>query len=251
MQQNFDKLAIAKSFDRVANSYNEYAKLQKKTGDTLWKFKPKISGKNILDAGCGTGLYSKKWLSIGNKVIALDISKKMLLKARQLKTADYYLIGDIDFLPITTSSIDLIWSNLSIQWSYSFQNVLQEFMRVAKPQGYIMFSTLIDGSLKEMKNAWKKLNRNYHTNNFTKKCTIINSCANLNTFFQYQKIVFYFSTPLDAMKSIKNVGATYLYKKNYVFLTKKRINDLKKYWAYDSFGYRLSYYIIYGLIKKK
>ena len=46
------------------------------------------TGEKILDAGCGTGIFTLDFLSRGTQVIGLDVSRPMLMYALK-KTANY------------------------------------------------------------------------------------------------------------------------------------------------------------------
>ena len=58
-------------------------------------------GEMILDVGCGTGVFTLDILGLGARVIGLDISQPMLVRARQ--KAEKYpfraVAGDMRFLP--------------------------------------------------------------------------------------------------------------------------------------------------------
>src|SRR5512136_2633276 len=65
-------------------------------------------GENILDAGCGTGIFTMDFLSRGARVTGLDISVPMLELA-QKKMASYpfsAVRGDIRQLPFKDNSFD-------------------------------------------------------------------------------------------------------------------------------------------------
>ena len=40
-------------------------------------------GETILDAGCGTGVFTREFLSFGPSITGLEISRPMLVRARQ------------------------------------------------------------------------------------------------------------------------------------------------------------------------
>ena len=57
-------------------------------------------GERILDVGCGSGVFSLDVLSRGAKIVGLDISHPMLVRAAH-KTADLQfvgVVGDMVFL---------------------------------------------------------------------------------------------------------------------------------------------------------
>jgi len=104
----------------------------------------------VVDIGCGTGKLSLILASVAKKIIATDISSKMLKKAR--KEAEKNDIHNIEFkkancinLPIKKSSIDVIVSNLVLHHLTDEEklNALKEFYRVLKPKGKIIIGDLV------------------------------------------------------------------------------------------------------------
>ncbi|MXP51044.1 malonyl-ACP O-methyltransferase BioC [Pantoea sp. SoEX] len=247
MTQIVNKQAVAKAFDRAASQYDSYASLQRLSGNLLLKLAPSYSGKLLLDAGCGTGWYSRVWRDRGKYVIALDLSIEMLKQARKNNTADYYISGDIDHLPIANNTVDIIWSNLAVQWSNSLSKVLNRFNQALKPYGCILFSTISDGSLKELNIAWSYLDEYDHVNQFLSKKEIFKICHMQNITCQSQIVIMHFPNVLTAMRSLKGIGATHLHKgRNSIVLTRNNLYKLEKYWPRDKYGFRLSYHLIYG-----
>ena len=71
-------------------------------------------GEIILDAGCGTGVFTLDILSFGTHVIGLDISLPMLMRAGQ-KTKGYHfqmVLGDMSSLPFPEKTSLTKWSRL-------------------------------------------------------------------------------------------------------------------------------------------
>ncbi|MCK5876276.1 MAG: methyltransferase domain-containing protein, partial [Candidatus Marithrix sp.] len=135
----------SQAFNRVATTYDQYAHLQKTVGDELlervkWL---KTSPQNILDIGAGTGSLAKK-LSLQYEdanVYAIDIAVQMLQQASQQIPSQHFICADAAKLPIADNSIDLLVSNLMLQWCDDIQMVFAEFARVLQPNGAIFFST--------------------------------------------------------------------------------------------------------------
>jgi malonyl-CoA O-methyltransferase len=113
----------------------------------------------VLDAGAGTGHCSAGLLNRykAAKVISLDFALPMLQKAKKqgrwLRRPSC-LCADIEQLPLAKESVDMIFSNVAIQWCTDLQHTFAEFMRVLKPEGLLMFSTFGPDTLKELRQAW-------------------------------------------------------------------------------------------------
>lgn len=104
----------------------------------------------VVDIGCGTGKLSLILASIVRKVIAVDISNKMLEKAR--KEAEKNDIYNIEFrkancmnLPMRESSINIVVSNLVLHHLTDEEKTiaLKEFYRILKPKGKIIIGDLV------------------------------------------------------------------------------------------------------------
>ena len=73
--------------------------------------------------------------------------------------------ADIEHLPLRFDSIDLVWSNLALQW-VNAPLALAEFKRVLKPGGLLMFSTFGPDTLKELRAAYAGIDAYSHVNRF-------------------------------------------------------------------------------------
>ncbi|WP_130834460.1 malonyl-ACP O-methyltransferase BioC [[Erwinia] mediterraneensis] len=244
-----NKQAVAQAFGRAASHYNQHADLQRHSGAALLALAPPQPGPQLLDAGCGTGWFSHLWRQRGHQVTALDLSAAMLQQARQQQSADRYLLGDIDALPVASASMDLVWSNLAVQWSSNLRIALQQFARVTRPGGTVLFSTLTAGSLQELHDAWRYLDAHPHANRFLSAEQIRAACGDLDVRLQQQTVTLHFADALSAMRSLKGIGATHLHQgRDNTILTRQRLAQLEQHWARDAQGCRLSYQLMYGVI---
>ncbi len=80
-----NKQAVADAFSRAAISYENAAQLQREVGEELLSLAaPYLNIRRegrCVDAGCGTGYFSRYWRAQGKMVVALDISEGMLQRA--------------------------------------------------------------------------------------------------------------------------------------------------------------------------
>ena len=161
----FNKALVRSSFEKAASSYDEAAVLQREIGQRLLdrldyiKFQPL----RILDVGAGTGDCSYQLANIYNKseLVILDFATNMLQQARQkrnwkqrLSSRYQYTSGDASQLPLAANSVDMVFSNLTLQWCTDLEQVFTEFRRVLRPDGMLLFSTFGPDTLKELKACW-------------------------------------------------------------------------------------------------
>ncbi len=251
MTLQVNKQAVAQAFGRAAQHYEQHADLQRLSGDALLARAPAGFGPHRLDAGCGTGWYSRCWRDRGRTLTALDLSPDMLAAARAQQSAQHYLLGDIDDLPLEDASVDGVWSNLAVQWSSDLSTALRQFLRVTKPGGAVLFSTLLDGSLHEVHQAWAQLDGRAHANRFLSATQFHAATAQLPLQAEQQIVTLHFPSALGAMRSLKGIGATHLHHgRGASVLTRRQLAQLEQHWPHDEAGYRLSYHLMYGVLRK-
>ena len=105
--------------------------------------KPK-QGEIILDAGCGTGIFTTDILSSGSQVIGLDISLPMLIQAKKkFKEYPFWIIlADMLNLPFPGSSFDKVVSVTALEFVEDVKGAIGELFRITKRGGCIVVSTL-------------------------------------------------------------------------------------------------------------
>ncbi len=180
------KRAIRRSFERAAATYAAAASLQKEVARRLDEHldEMKIQPARILDAGCGPGIgfdhlrarYPQA------ELIGLDLALAMLQQARghavppslfgrlaklwQSVPEVRYVCGDIEALPLAKDSVDLVWSNLALQWATDLPAALRQLQRVLRPEGLLLFSSFGPDTLKELRQAFAGLDGYGHVNRF-------------------------------------------------------------------------------------
>jgi malonyl-CoA O-methyltransferase len=165
-----DKRDVARSFGRAAHSYDAVAHLQRDIGSSLLAMMDCTAVARILDLGSGTGHFTARLQQRCRdaRIIALDIAEGMLRDARNRPgsaVADA-VCGDAEDLPLAGGSIDLVFSNLALQWCETPHGALREIARVLRPGGQAVLSTLGEDSLWELRAAWHAVDDHVHVNRF-------------------------------------------------------------------------------------
>ncbi|MCL9782336.1 malonyl-ACP O-methyltransferase BioC [Vibrio sp. S4M6] len=217
--QGVDKVAVASAFCKASTHYDNYAQFQRDVGQRLLAKMPNdLSGKTVLDLGCGTGYFAEKLLARGASVICADLSPGMLLEAKQ-RCGEHkvtYLLADAEELPIESNSVDYVFSSLALQWCADLSNPLREIKRVIKSnehRGSAFFSTLLDGSLSELKHAWASIDSYQHVNDFITSNQVKIALAQARCA-EYEldcpTVTLWYQSAFELMRDLKGIGANHV-----------------------------------------
>lgn len=174
-----DKRAVRKAFSKAATQYDAAAVMQREVCIRMLERLDYIKQKpaTVLDVGSGTGWGTRQ---LGERypaaqIIALDIAMGMLQASRGTSSwwnklfagnARQYVCADMESLPVKANSMDMVWSNLAVQWCNDLPATLVELHRVLKVDGLLMFSTFGPDTLKEIRTAFQGVDGYNHINRF-------------------------------------------------------------------------------------
>lgn len=99
------------------------------------------TGTSHLDVGCGSGMAAQLSASLGAKVAGIDAAETLLEIARERTPAGDFKQGDLEALPFTDASFDLVTGFNAFQFAGDPGQVLREAGRVTKPGGMIVVMT--------------------------------------------------------------------------------------------------------------
>jgi len=101
-------------------------------------------GEFVLDAGCGTGLFTLPVLAHGTAVVGLDLSVAMLQHARHALPAARFspLAADMLALPFGDAQFDRVVSITALEFVADGRRAIDELFRVTRPGGYVLVATL-------------------------------------------------------------------------------------------------------------
>ncbi len=266
---------ISKSFSKAAKHYESSAFLQKEVASRLLERLELMNVKpeRVLDAGCGTGFCTralkKKYKKA--KIIGVDIAPGMIDLANkenglfsklgfskvESNKIEYHC-ADINKLPFDNNHFDLVFSNLAVQWIMEPKLAFLELNRVLKPGGILIFSSMGEETLNELKQSWSSVDKRIHVNHFFDMKQVgdqVFSSNFENTVMDRDIITMTYQTMVGLMKDLKAIGANNLNSERPKGLMgKTKFNQLKA--AYEKFRWEdgqlpATYDVIYGHAWKK
>ena len=174
-----DKREVRRAFSKAANTYDAAAVLQREVCIRMLERLDvvRLQPARILDVGSGTGWGTRQ---LGERykqaeIVALDIAIGMLQAARGTSawwqkifagSKQRFLCADVEALPLAARSVDMIWSNLAVQWCNDLPATFVELHRVLQEEGLLMFSTFGPDTLKELRVAFAGVDGYNHVSRF-------------------------------------------------------------------------------------
>jgi malonyl-CoA O-methyltransferase len=201
MSDLFDHRQVRRAFSRAAHHYDDAAALQREVGARLLesldyydeRAQREAQGgtprtpQRVLDVGCGPGhaavQMQQRWPKA--QVIALDLALPMVREARhnarQMRPTGSRipnpvsrlfaqrpqpLCADARALPLADGSVEVLYSNLCLQWIEDLPAVFAGFRRVLKPDGLMVLSTFGPDTLWELREAFSHADSAPHVSPF-------------------------------------------------------------------------------------
>jgi malonyl-CoA O-methyltransferase len=168
-----DRRALARSFDRAGAGYDAAAQLQQRVRAELLERLQYfvLDPQCILDLGAGTcqGSLALHRRFARARVIALDIAPGMLRASPRPgwpRRRFERVCADAYALPLASRSVDLVYSNLMLQWCDRPELVFRELARVLKPGAPFVFTSFGPDTLKQLRLAWESVDQGIHVSQF-------------------------------------------------------------------------------------
>lgn len=103
---------------------------------------PAKNNKSLLDVGCGTGHWSRFFLSLGYQVRGMDLSPEMIEKARQMVEACTFTQADACDIPYPNQTFDVMAAMAMIEFIPTPEVAIREMIRCLRPGGILIIGTL-------------------------------------------------------------------------------------------------------------
>lgn len=106
-----------------------------------------VSGKRILDLGCGEGGYSRELTNRNADVVAVDCAEYSIEYAKKKSLEEgfiiqYYVRNSNDLYDIEDNSFDIVLCSMMLMDCEDLNGTIKEIVRVLKPSGKLFASVL-------------------------------------------------------------------------------------------------------------
>jgi SAM-dependent methyltransferase len=104
---------------------------------------PDLTGRNVLDLGCGFGWFCRWAREAGaGQVLGIDVSANMLARARAMTADDAitYAEADMEHLELPGAAFDLVFSSLALHYIVDLDRLMAQVHGALVPGGRLVFS---------------------------------------------------------------------------------------------------------------
>ncbi len=110
---------------------------------SLKEMLPDFSDKRVLDLGCGYGWHCQYAIdNNARSVVVIDISKKMIEKAKKLTNTNLinYIVMPLEDIDFSDNSFDIVISSLTLHYVESFEDILNKISKMLVSGKTFVFS---------------------------------------------------------------------------------------------------------------
>ena len=120
------------------------------------------------------------------------------------------MCADAQALPLADASVQLLFSNLALQWCSEPDGIFRELFRVLAPGGLMVFSTLGPDTLKELRASWLEADGFNHVNAFADMHDLGDALVRAglkDVVVDAERITRTYRSVFDLMRDLKSLGA--------------------------------------------
>jgi malonyl-CoA O-methyltransferase len=113
-------------------------------------------------------------------------------------------------LPLATASVDLVFSNLMLQWCDDVPGALAEVRRVLSPGGLFACSTFGPDTLHELRASWATVDADSHVNRFLDLHDVGDALVRagfVEPVLDVERVVLTYPDSFALMRDLKAIGA--------------------------------------------
>ncbi len=249
-----DKTLIRRRFAKAVGSYSIRADVQRQIAyhmaDAIGKYIPSGGRRNVLEIGCGTGMFTRAFLhrATPERLLLNDLCPEVepyltdLLANKRI----HFAASDAEALNFPSGQ-NLIVSCSAIQWFDQPEKFLAGCRKLLTADGYLAFSTFGPQNVKEV----VSLTSDTLPYRSLKELTDVLSAEYQIVYSREEKLKLSFASPLEVLKHLKETGVTGIRRQSW---TRGELDDFcrcyrEQYTAPDG-TVPLTYHPIYMICKK-
>jgi len=198
---------IGRNFSKHAHTYDNHAQLQK-LAEKLASFLPNDTSEQILEIGCGTGLFTKYLLAKPAKKIFLNDISSGMIKHMRLKISlppySQIILGNAELLKF--QMVDMIAANAVFQWFKNPRVILERLNSYIEENGSLVFSTFGPSTLAELRKV-TPLESPALLLSKNKWCKLIEEAGFTVNLSAKESHKTFFPSTLSLLKNIQQIGA--------------------------------------------
>jgi len=238
------KKNIIRHFNRSPATYLQAASLQQMVANELAQFLPSYSANEILEIGCGTGLFSQHLITQFPRanVMLTDIAPAMIAYCQKQISG-----FNIDYTCVDSETaqlqkkFNLITSSMTLHWFQDFQTGFNNVIKHLDSKGTLLFSMLGESSLIEWQDICKQSNIAYATPSFLSESQIKKMFPNIQ--IQSRIIQQTYTDCYHFLKHMKLLGA-HTARPHYSSLSAGKLRQVLRQFMKPI---TISYHILYGI----
>lgn len=244
------KRQARRNFSEAAAGYGRWAGAQMEAAKILAAMMPAAKAGSALDLGSGTGFMAgqvaKKYRKA--RLTCLDFAPGMAeVCGRKFKNARV-ICADMENYR-TREKYGIITSGFTFQWARNLKRAVSRWYARLETGGVFAFSMPIEGSLNEISEAFGRARAPIME--FPKEGKVMRLLP-FKAGFKVKNIVNFYKDPLEALKSLKKIGASYRRKNGSLTAGEMRAG-LRRYrerFCGKKRGCRLTYRVLFAVARK-
>lgn len=257
-----DKSKVNKNFSKGAKTYDKSALIQKHMADKLDIF---VYGSdkeyNILEIGCGTGIFSEKIVKRfpKGKIDLLDISSSMVEEAKNKigeRENINYIVADAEKYTPEGKVYDIIFSNATFQWIEDQKSFFEHLYSILDFGGKVVFSTFGKRTYCELKESYEILDGSFcFSQDFVSREDIKSHVEDnfLVSAADEEHVIESYPSVMKFLKMIKDIGANSA-NSGGAILTKGKLRELEDIYMRrygDGSKIDVTNHLIYMVLEKR
>jgi len=151
-------------YEEIAEDYDEWKEFEIVTQaeeKVLLSLIGDVEAEDILDVGCGTGRYAKRFEDLGARIVGIDVSIKMIHVAKSKTRMASYVVADASHLPFKDNIFHIVLSALVLNHIKNLSFFLTEMLRTCRTGGKQIMSSVWREGFQEVEEFPEYFGKNF------------------------------------------------------------------------------------------